>query len=203
MDESEKTVHVGAARGRGLEQRVCRQLVTDQARYSFWLVSHEQWMRKVAASKRRTDQLIKLRDAAIAQVHKTALVRYLREYRITGRDRDLTLAEFYGVVDPQQATVAAHHNYVLSASTGFCVDELLTLVGDHHGTLMIKDYQETYGQYFGMHCSRARASRNGKRYVLSEFIPELKTEASKVREHILSGEFLPAEVHSIHLKHAS
>ncbi len=203
MDESEKTVHAGAARGQGVVHSVCRQLVSDEARYRFWLVDHGRRMDQVAQSKYYRDQLIDLREAAIAQVHKTALVRYMRDNEIKGRDRELTLAEFYGVTDSLQAAVAAHHTYLLSASTGFCAEGLLRLVEDAHGLEMIRNYREAYGQYFGLHCARARAHREGKRYLLSGFLPEYKTKATQIRKQLMAGELLPGAVHAAGLRRVS
>ena len=105
MDESERTVHAGAACGDVQVRRVCRQLVSDDVRYRFWLRRHEQPMSQVAASKYRREQIIHLRSTAVQHVHKTALVRYLSDFHITGKERDLTLAEFHGVTDPVQATL--------------------------------------------------------------------------------------------------
>ena len=203
MDESEKTVHVGAARGQGVVRNVCRQVVSDEARYRFWLVSHGRRMDQVTRSKYRREQIIDLRAAGIAQVHKTALVRYLRDNDIKGRDRDLTLAEFYGVTDPLQAAIAAHHTYLLSASTGFCAEGLLGLVEDAHGLEMIRNYREAYGQYFAMHSARARAHREGKRYLLSGFLPEYKAKATQIREQLMAGELLPAEAYATGFRRVS
>jgi hypothetical protein len=203
MDESEKMVHAGAARGQDSVGRVCRQLISDEARYRFWLVRHDQRMNQVALSKTQPDQIIGLRSAALAQVHKTALVCYLRDYKITGRNRDLALAEFYGVIDTQQATIAAHQSYLLSASTGLCAEELLAMVSDTHGLRMIWDYREAYGQFFSMYCSRARAHRLGKRYLLSGFIPELKLKTTQIRKSLMTGQQLPGQVYAAGLKKAS
>jgi len=195
MDESEKTVHRGAARGEGALQSVCRQLVADEARYRFWLVRHEEPMTQVAAAKHRRDQILSLRKSAVQQVHKSALVRYFADYHITGKERDLTLADFYGVIDPRQATVAAHQTYLHSASTGFCDEELLSMVGDKGGLDLLQKYRERYGQYFSMYCGSARAKRRGNRYVLEALIPELNTTAKRLREKILGGQQMPSEVY--------
>jgi len=203
MDESEKTVHAGAARKPGPVQRVCRQVVANEPRYRFWLARHEQPMSQVAASKYRREQIIQLRDTALAQVHKTALVHYLSDYHITGIERDLTLAEFHGVTDPRQAAVDEHQTYLLSASTGFCAEELLAMVGDKDGLSMIQQYREAYGQYFSAYCGNARAARRGKRYLLAGMVPELKLHATRLRKQILAGQLMPSRVYGHPMRLAS
>jgi hypothetical protein len=203
MDESERTVHAGAACGDVRIRRVCRQLVSDDVRYRFWLRRHEQPMSQVAASKYRREQIIHLRSTAVQHVHKTALVRYLSDFHITGKERDLTLAEFHGVTDPVQATIDEHHGYLLSASTGFCAEELLTMVDDSHGLDMIQSYRETYGQFFSLYCGHARAMRRGRSYLLAGLMPELRTKAAQTRERILAGQCMPRGVYGRHLRRAS
>ena len=204
MDESERTVHAAAARGEGAAQRVCKQLVSHEVRYRFWLNRHEQPMTHVAEAKYRDEQILVLRKAAVEQVHKTALVRYLNDYNITGEERRLTLAEFHSVVDPVQATITEHHNYLLSASTGYCAEALLEMVADKHGLDMIRKYREKYGQFFSLYCGHARAMRRGKQYLLTNMIPELRSEAASVRNNILAGHALPpTAISNRHLKRAS
>jgi len=203
MDESERTVHAGAARGDGAVRRVCQQLISSEMRYRFWINRHQQPMNQVAESKYRNQQILKLRRAAVQQVHKTALVRYLSDYHITGKERTLTLAEFHGVTDPVQAAINEHHYYLLSASTGYCAEALLEMVADKHGLSMLHNYRETYGQFFSLYCGRARAARRGKRYLLEEMVPELKASAGQIRENILAGHAMPATSHGRHLRRAS
>lgn len=203
MDESERTVHAGAAREEGAVQRVCRQVVSDDVRYRFWLTRHEPSMTQVAHSKHRREQIIQLRRNAIQQVHKTALVRYLRDYRITGKDRALTLAEFHWVTDTLQAAITEHNIYLMSASTGYCAEALLAMVEDKHGLEMIQNYRETYGQFFAMYCGRARARRRGRRYLLSGLIPELQLNAAKAREELLAGHCMPPQIFGRQYRYAS
>lgn len=203
MDESERTVHAGAAHGVGPVRRVCRQLVSDEVRYRFWLRRHEQPMTHVAEWKHRQKQILQLRNAAVQQVHKTALVRYLKEYHITGKARDLTLAEFHGVTDPVQAAINEHHTYLLSASTGYCAEHLLAMVDDTHGLEMIQEYRQIYDQFFALYCGQARAIRRQKQYLLAGFVPEFRATATRSREAILAGHHMPPEVFRVRLRKAS
>jgi hypothetical protein len=192
MVESETTIRRGAVEGTVIPKRVCGQLIADPAFYSLWRVRHNKRMLTVAERKRRDRQIVALRAVHLEQVHRTALVHYLRREGVTGARRDITLQEFYGVVDPRRAAVTEHRGYLLSASSQLCAYELLKLVGDEGGLALIQNYQGTYGQFFGMFCENARALRNGSHYLLRELIDDAKSEAETLRRRILGGDLLPA-----------
>jgi hypothetical protein len=191
MTESENTVREYANGDRGISQRVCDQLISSEQRYSLWFARHDRRMGTVADRKQRERQIITLRAVAVEQIHRTALVRYLRDYQITGTARDQTLTEFYGVLDPQRATVAEHKSYLIAASSQLCAFELLEMTGDRRGLVMLDRYQTAYDHYFSMFCDRARAARNGAPYLLDVLIPDTKMGADALRIRIVSGQLLP------------
>jgi hypothetical protein len=69
---------------------------------------------------------------------------------------------------------------------------LLELVGDTRGLELLRGYETAYGQYFSMFCERARAKRDGSRYLLSSLLPEVRATAQRLRERVLGGHALPA-----------
>jgi hypothetical protein len=111
MTESERTVHERAAFGEPPHRRVCTQLLADRDRYSLWRVRHDVRMGIVAARRERELQILTLRVIAIDQTHRTALVRYLRDYGVRGAARTATLRDFYGVLDADEAALTEHRNY--------------------------------------------------------------------------------------------
>jgi hypothetical protein len=191
MLESERTVHDRAIHGEEIPRRVCSQLLSDSFRYALWHARHENRMGAVAAAKRRESQILTLRSLSVQQVHRTALVRYFRDQRITGKARDQTLREFYGVTDARDAAVLEHRNYVIAASSQLCAADLLELVGDRHGLDLVRRYEAAYGQFFSMFCDRSRAAQNRAPYLLDTLIPEVRDTASRIRRLILEGERLP------------
>ena len=193
MSESEDTVREYANGDRGIPQRICDQLISSEQRYSLWFSRHDRRMGTVADRKQRDRQIITLRAVAVEQIHRTALVRYLRDYQIVGTARDQILREFYGVLDPQRATVAEHRSYLVAASSQLCALELLEMTGDRRGLDMLTRYQSAYDHYFSMFCDRARAVHNGQTYVLEVLIPETKASADALRARIVSGELLPSK----------
>lgn len=191
MFESETTLHAGVTNDEIGSGRVCRQLVEDPQRYAFWRSWHSVRMLNVAERLRREAQILALRAVLLEQIHRTALVCYLRQNAITGSDRDLTLQEFYGIIDTRRAAVAEHRSYLVSASSQLCAHRLLELVGDDRGLGLLQDYQGTFGQFFGMFCANSRAVRQNSSYFLQGLIPDAKVEAEALRARILAGAGLP------------
>jgi hypothetical protein len=189
MVESERTVSDSAAFGEELSRNVCAQLLAKPARYSLWHARHESGMGMVASARWRERQILRLRAFSLEQVHRTALVRYLRDHRVIGACREQTLRDFYGVVD--EAARTEHRNYILAASSQLCANELLELVGDRAGMSLIRSYELAYGQFFGMFCEYSRARRNHQRYLLTALIPEVRSAAARQRRRILDGDRLP------------
>lgn len=145
----------------------------------------------MAGERRRDRQILSLRAAALEQVHCTALVRYLREHNVTGIARDRTLAEFYGIIDPREAAIAAHRSYLIAASSEVCAYELLDLAGDTRGLALVQTYATSHAQFFSLFCDWARARREGTPYLLSSLIPEARAHAEGLRQRILAGVLLP------------
>lgn len=192
MSESESTLRHGATREDTMAGRVCRQVVDDPLRYSLWHGWHDTRMVGVAKRVQRDRQILALRAVHLEQVHRTALVRYLRKHHVTGEKRDQTLRGFYGIVDPKRAAVSEHRAFLISVSSQLCAHRLLQLVGDRKGLALIQDYQGTFMQYFGMFCENARAERADTTFLLHGLIPEAKAEADALRKRILGGEGLPS-----------
>ena len=192
MCESEMTIQQGATRDGTLAGRVCRQVVDDPIRYAVWHGWHDPRMSAVASRNQRERQILALRAVHLEQVHRSALVRYLRKNQIVDDARDATLRAFYGLADPMRAAVSEHRAYVTSVSSQLCAHRLLKLVGDLNGLALIKEYQGTYMQYFEMFCDDARATQANVVFLLRSLIPEAKAEADALRARVLRGEGLPA-----------
>jgi len=187
MRESEQAVQAHASGGDEIPQRVCSQLLANPPRYSEWHAQHEIKMRRVIA-RRRDPLIVGLRTVAIGQVHRTAVVNYLRLNRISGAARDQTLALFHGVSDPRDAALAEHRGYVVAASTQVCAHDLLDLVGDRDGLDLLRQYQLAYDQYFAIFCDRARARQVGETFLLDSLLPEVKAVADRLRLRIVSAD---------------
>jgi hypothetical protein len=185
MRLSEEAVREHASSGEEIPRRACTQLLANEPRYSEWHVRHESRMRMVADERRRARQILDLRALAVEQAHRTAVVDYLRLGRVTGGERERTLALFHGVSDARDAALAEHRTYLLAASTRVCTLDLLDLVGDRDGLELVHQYELAYRQYFAMFCDRALALQAGGTYLLSSLLPEVKDVADRLRLKIV------------------
>jgi len=197
MRESERTVHEAATRGTTSERRTCRQLVADRGRYTLWYARHDQRMLRVGRLLRQRSQLLDLRRACVEQVHRAALVRYMRDFQLPSEARERTLHLFYGVTDPREATLLEHRSYLMAASSQLCATRLLALAGDVRGIEIIGHYQRAYAEYFGLFCERARRAEARQRCLLGELFPEIEGVATRLRERILSGDLLPSRTFAV------
>lgn len=193
MRESEDAVRAHASSGDEAFRRVCSQLLANEPRYGEWHALHEAKMRNVASPGRRDPQVQALRAVAVEQVHRTALVNYLRQGRITGGARERALSLFHGISDVRDATLAEHRTYLLAASTQVCAHDLLELVGDDEGLGLIRRYELAYTQFFGMFCERAIAQQTGRNYLLGSLLPEVKGVADRLRLQIVGARLKPVE----------
>ena len=191
MQESEDSVRSHASAGAEPVARVCNQLIASSSRYTRWLSFHDRSMTTVSSGKMRDLQILKLRLVATEQIHRAALVRYLHDNQLTGKDREGVLREFYGALEIQNAVLAEHRLYSQAVSSQVSALDLLDLCGDRNGANMARQYQYDYGVYFSMHCDRARAQREQRRYLLASLIPEVKATAVTLRRRILEGDALP------------
>lgn len=191
MLESERVVHETAKDAAARERSVCDQLIASEPRYTLWHTRQEQRMTPIAKHGRREWQILELRRAGVEQLHRAALVRYLRDYRVTGADRDLTLRQFYSVVDSREAAIREHRSFLVAASSQLCAAELLSLAGDADGVDLLHRYELAYAQYFSMFCQRARAIEARQRFLLGDLVPEVKGVATRLREQIVGGYLLP------------
>jgi hypothetical protein len=191
MRESEQSINHHAVAGAAIARRVCKQLLAEPPRYSLWHWRHEHRMGAVADARRREEQILALRAFSLEQVHRSALVRYLRDFQIVGVARQQTLREFYGVLDARDAAVAEHRDYVLAASSQLCAADVLALVGDEVGVGLLRNYELAYGQFFSMFCEYSREQRNGESYLLTALLPEVRATAVRLRARILDGASLP------------
>jgi hypothetical protein len=150
-------------------------------------------MSVVASARQRLRQVLSLRSVSVEQIHRAALVSYLRERQVAASAREQTLREFYGVTDPCEAAIMEHRNYLLAASTQFCTADILTMIGDRQGLELLRGYELAYGQYFAMFCERARALQGGASYLLAALLPEVRGVAERIRARLMDERRVSAQ----------
>ncbi len=188
MLESEQAISAYAESGSPAVRRICTQLLCEPTRYGHWHAGYEHRMKTVAAMRRRQRQVLALRALSLGQIHGSALVRHLRDDHVIGSARARTLGLFFGVADERNATLRAHRDYLLSATSQVCTTELLALANDVRGVQLLHDYENVFGQFFGVFCAVTRARQGDKPYLLAGLLPEVRLEAANLRRKILEGD---------------
>ena len=186
--ESERTIEDCAREGELVPRRVCAQLLAQPPRYSRWHNGLENRMDAVADARIRRRQVPALRAFALEQTHRSALVRYLRDWHVVGDAREQTLRDFHGVIDLRDAALAEHRDYLLATTNHVCATGLLELAGDAAGVELLGEYERAYGQFFRMFCEHSRAQQGRQPYLLGSLLPEVREVAAGVRRQILDGD---------------
>lgn len=188
MLESEQAISDNAANGPLVARRVCAQLLSEPLRYGLWRIHHERRMNAVARARFRRGQVIALRAFALEQIHRSALVCYLRDHGVVGDARDGTLRRFLGTADSREAALAAHRDFLFAAASQICALELLELANDIQGVELLVEYQQAYGDFFRAACESARAKESDNGQAASGVLHEARAAASRVRRHVLEGD---------------
>jgi hypothetical protein len=188
MEESESRIENLARDGSTAQALVARRVMEDTHLYRHWEAEHDRIMRNVALETRPLRQVTALRTACFGLIHRKALFEYLRQQRITGRDRHAVFELIHGDQDYVKAVVAEHANFVRSTSSLLCSSHVgLNLFYDRaFGDPMLR-YEQRYADYFRAFCGSALASnRYNNDDTLSTLVPYLKRQLGKLRQSILA-----------------
>ena len=204
MEQSESRIENMAREGSTAQALVARRVLDDTRLYRHWEAEHDRLMRTVADEHRPLGQTLALRHACFGLIHRKAMFDYLREQKITGKDRHAVFELIYGEQDYVKAVLVEHANYVRSASSLICSSHLgLTLLEDRaYGEPLLR-YEQRYADYFRVFCGAALASnRYNNDDTLSTLVPYLKRQLSNLRRAILA---LPREpdvggLHNLQIK---
>jgi len=192
MEESESRIEDVARDGPAAQSQVARRILEEPRLYQLWESEHNRIMRTVAAESRPRAQITALRNACFGLIHRKALFEYLREYRITGRDRHAVFALIHGEQDYVKAVLFEHGNYVRSASSFMCSNHVgLHLMADRAFGEPLLRYEALYADYFRAFCASALSSNQySSGDTLRTLVPYLKDQLGRMRRAILS---LPPE----------
>ncbi len=188
MEESESRIEDAAREGTTVQALVARRVLEDTRLYRHWEAEHERLMRNVASEIRPLQQVAALRSATFGLIHRKAMFEYLRQQKITGRDRHAVFELVYGDQDYVKAVLAEHGNYVRSSSSLLCSNHLgLTLLADRAFAEPMRHYEQRYADYFRVFCGAALTSnRYNNDDTLSTLLPYLKRQLGILRRAILA-----------------
>jgi hypothetical protein len=188
MEESVSRIETTAREGSSNQALVARRILEDTRLYRHWESEHERLMRTVARESRMPRQVFVLRNACFGLIHRKAMFEYLRQHRVTGRDRHAVFDLIYGGQDYAKAVVAEHNNYVRSTSSLICSNFLgLALMHDRAFGEPMQRYEARYADYFRVFCGSALTpGRYNNDDTLSTLVPYLKRQLGSLRRAILS-----------------
>src|SRR5262245_10873302 len=114
MAESESRIEVAARSGTPVQALVARRMLEDIHIYRRWESEHFHLLKDITRERVRLGQLVSLRAAACAFIHRKALFEYLRDQKVTGAKRHFVLSLMHGGRDYASSVVAEHGNYLRS-----------------------------------------------------------------------------------------
>ncbi|TFG86447.1 MAG: hypothetical protein E4H19_05640 [Chromatiales bacterium] len=193
MDVSESRLDVLRYCGTDDERRVVTRLLDQPSAYRGWGAFHYPLMQKIAATRNRREQRVRLRQTNFVLLHRQALFEYLRGTGTTGRDREALFKMFYGPTNYTRAVIGEHRRYLQSNSSLFCADHLETaLMHDACFTSGFADYREQYMEYFSLYCDCVLAESRGSDYSMQSILLEMKQRLSKTAGQLIAlPEYLP------------
>lgn len=189
MEESETRIADMARDGNPAQVSIARRILDDTRLYQRWAAEHDRLMRAVANAAQGLPQAAALRRASFGLIHRKAMFEYLRQQKVTGRDRHAVFSLVYGDQhDYASAVVQEHGNYVRAASSLFCVQYLgLWVIEDRAFGDPIGRYEQLYGDYFRAFCGTAISADQYKSGdTMSTLVPYLKRQLSNLRHAIVA-----------------
>jgi len=194
MDFSESRLDVLRYAGTDDERRIIGRLLDQPSSYRRWGAFHYPIMQKVASTRNRREQLVRLRQSNFVLLHRQALFEYLRQSGVTGRDRETLFHVFYGQTNYARAVITEHAHYLQSNSSLYCTDHLqLQLMQDAGFANGFEDYRKLYMDYFALYCGWAIGESRGFDYVTEPLLLEMKQRLSRAAAQLMALPEQPPE----------
>jgi hypothetical protein len=189
MAESETRVEMAAFQ-RTPADAVVRHILRRPDIYRRWEAEHDRLLRPVSAQAHLLRQVVALRSAAFALVHRRALFEYLRERELSRSKRRRLLLLFYGCRDYTNALLHEHGNYVRCSSSHVSTQHLAEhLMRDVALDEPLQLYEQFYREYFSAYCDWELAETEAERQAvapLEALKPLLKYRLTEARQAILA-----------------
>jgi hypothetical protein len=189
IEESESRVQMSVYLHTPADIAASRMLDCPET-YRRWEQEHDRLMHTVSDRGRLSEQVMALRCAIFALVHRRAVFEYLREAQVTGEKRRRAIALFYGCRDYTNAVLREHGNYIRCSSSYICTHHLGEhLMRDAAFYEPLQMYEEWYGEYFRAYCDTELADTEHEQQAgvaLDALKPLLKHRLIEARRAILA-----------------
>ncbi len=157
MTESEYALQDATESPEPRESRIASTILDDDKKYREWELRHANLLLPVAEQSARKYQVLALRHADIALIHRRALFNYLQTHEVRGELRQRLFRLFHTSLDFNEAILAEHRQYMLAFSSGISTHHIIDIMRDDKSTRLVEQYEMTFGRYFEMKCFVATA----------------------------------------------
>ncbi len=187
MDESEQGLLQASQSTSEQEARISGRILADSNLHRLWESRHAKLLLPVAEHRKTTQQIVSLRMASIRLIHGRALVEYIRDHEIRGEERQRVFAQFYGLMDYQNAVLAVHRRYMLSMSSMVSTWHLIDLMFDPVSHEMLDRYREAYLKYFELNCYAISAEDRTCARAIRPFIELQQVRLNRIHKALLTA----------------
>jgi len=157
MTESEYALQDASESPVPRESRIASTVLSDIKKYREWELRHANLLLPVAEQSARKYQVLALRHADIALIHRRALFQYLQTHEVRGELRERLFRLFHTTLDFNEAILAEHRQYMLAFSSGISTHHIIDIMRDDTSTHLVQQYETTFARYFEMKCFVATA----------------------------------------------
>lgn len=186
MDESEQGLLDAHQSDSERKSGISGQILSDTKLHLLWESRHAKLMLPVAEHRKTTHQIINLRLASMQMIHGRALIEYVRDHEIRGEERRRFFAQYFGLMDYQNAVLAAHRHYLLSMSSMVSTNHLIDLMFDPVSHALLARYHDVYRKYFELSAYAASAHDDVCARALWPFIQREKIELNRIRKRLVT-----------------
>jgi hypothetical protein len=184
MDESEQGLLQASESNSERNGRIAAQILADNKLHALWESRHAKLLVPVAEHRKTTHQIVDLRLASLYLIHGRAFIEHIRDHEIRGEERKQFFARYYGLMDYQNAVLAAHRHYMISVSSMVSTSHLIDLMFDPVSNTLLRRYKAVYGQYFEL-CTYAAGSEDANcAKALAPIIASTKKQLNDLRHRL-------------------
>ena len=166
------------------ESRIATTILTDGGKYREWELRHADLLLPVAEHRAKKRQIIELRKAEIALIHRRALFTYLQTHQLNDAQRENLFRLFHTTLDYQAAVLTEHRHYMLAFSSHISTDHIIDLMQDETSVRLLRLYEKTFSRYFEMKCYIASSNDSHCVDLIRSSVRDLKGRLLRIRRRI-------------------
>lgn len=184
MTESEYALQDASESPVPRESRIASTVLSDNKKYREWELRHANLLLPVAEQSARKYQVLALRHADIALIHRRALFQYLQTHEVRGELRERLFRLFHTTLDFNEAILAEHRQYMLAFSSGISTNHIIDIMRDDTSTHLVQQYETTFARYFEMKCFVATARDSDTVKIVRSSLRDLQGHLLRLRRRM-------------------